>query len=249
MNHRLRKAVRNLVPRRLRAGLSFSFRRATRWPPIGFVDFGDLRRLRPISQQWGYDRGTPIDRYYIDRFLAAHRSDIRGRVVEIQDRAYTVGFGDDRVSRSDVLHVSDENPLATLVADLTHAPHLPANAFDCFILTQTLQFIRDPRAAIATAQRILAPGGVLLVTVPGISKISLPEARDFGQYWHFTGMSLEVLLAEAFGSDAVTVARAGNVLSATAFLQGIAAEELQEEELRMQDPEFEVLLLGRAVKR
>jgi hypothetical protein len=36
--------------------------------------------LEPISRAFGYDRGTPIDRYYLDRFLDEHNGDIRGRV-------------------------------------------------------------------------------------------------------------------------------------------------------------------------
>ena len=36
------------------------------------VDWGDLRRTDPVSRDWGYDRGTPIDRRYIEEFLAAH---------------------------------------------------------------------------------------------------------------------------------------------------------------------------------
>jgi SAM-dependent methyltransferase len=221
---------------------------ATRWPPVGAVDFGDFRRLRPISAQWGFDRGIPIDRHYIERFLAAHAADIRGHVLEIQDREYTVRFGGDRVTRSDVLHISAANPLATLVADLSNAPHLPHDTFDCIILTQTLQFILDARAAIATAHRILAPGGVLLVAAPGITKISMDEAREYGEFRPFTRMSLETLLAESFGEAGVVVESSGNVLAATAFLHGLAAGELNVEELSFTDPEFEVIVTARAAK-
>ena len=46
-------------------------------------DFGALRRLQPFSTVFGSDRGTCIDRYYIERFLAANSSDIHGRVLEV----------------------------------------------------------------------------------------------------------------------------------------------------------------------
>ena len=36
---------------------------------IGTIDLGDLRRSRPVSKDWGYERGAPIDRYYIEAFL------------------------------------------------------------------------------------------------------------------------------------------------------------------------------------
>ncbi|HSC25950.1 MAG TPA: hypothetical protein VLD67_01675, partial [Vicinamibacterales bacterium] len=39
---------------------------------IDALDWGDLRRSNPVSRNWGYDRGTPIDRHYIHEFLASH---------------------------------------------------------------------------------------------------------------------------------------------------------------------------------
>src|SRR3990170_7811785 len=51
----------------------------------GRVRFGDLRGVEPISREFGFDRGLPVDRHYIERFLSAHSSDIRGRVLEIGD--------------------------------------------------------------------------------------------------------------------------------------------------------------------
>src|SRR5437867_552274 len=123
------------------------------WPSVGRVRFGDLRRCTPISRDFGFDRGLPVDRYFIERFLARHAQDIRGRVLEIGDNTYTRRFGGDRVVVSDVLHVSEGNPLATFVGDLTMADHIPSEAFDCIIVTQTLQLIYDVPAALATLCR------------------------------------------------------------------------------------------------
>ena len=117
-------------------------------PPIGAVDFGDFRRLTPISKKFGADRGTILDRYYIEVFLGQHRGDVRGRVLEIGDNFYTLRFGGDKVNKSDVLHVEAGNPLATIVADLTSADEVPSNTFDCIIFTQTIQMIYDIPAAI-----------------------------------------------------------------------------------------------------
>jgi len=138
--------------------------------PVGKVRFGSLRRVTPISQQWGFDRGLPIDRYYIENFLAHHENDIRGRVLEIGDNSYTPKFGGNRVTKSDVLYVEEGNPKATIVADLTSANHISSNTFDCIILTQTLQLIYDVQAALQTSFRILKPGGVLLATLSGIAQ-------------------------------------------------------------------------------
>lgn len=220
---------------------------ATVRPPVGTVDFGDLRVLTPISHEFGYDRGQPIDRYYIERFLDVHRDTIRGHVLEFGDDAYTRRFGAGRVSRSEVLHVSEGNPKATLVADLTSADTIASDVFDCIILTQTLQFIFNHRAALATLHRILKPGGTLLATVPGITKI--PQDR-WGELcsWSYTQYSVQRLFAEAFPHSTLLVESKGNVLAATAFLHGIATQELSPEELDHVDPLYQVLITIRASK-
>src|SRR5579864_8443482 len=114
--------------------------------------FGALRRTTPLSAGWGFDRGTPIDRYYIERFLGAHRSDIRGHVLEVADSRYTDRFGAD-VEASDVLDVSAENPRATLIADLGRPETLPEERYDCVVLTQTLQYVYDLGAAAEAVHR------------------------------------------------------------------------------------------------
>lgn len=216
-------------------------------PPVGSVRFGDLRRLTPISRVFGFDRGTPVDRYYIESFLAGCAGDIRGRVLEAGDDTYTRRFGGDRVRRSDVLHVSEQNSRATIVADLAKADHIPSDAFDCIVLTQTLHLIYDVRAAISTLHRILKPGGVLLTTFPGISQI---DHYDWGEswYWAFTARSARRLFEESFAAGGVRVETHGNVFAATAFLQGIALEELRQEELDYNDPDYQVTIAVRAVK-
>jgi SAM-dependent methyltransferase len=222
--------------------------RYTRWPPVGLVRFGSLRRLRPISSDWGTERGKPIDRYYIERFLAHNAGDIHGRVLEIGDNTYTVAFGGDRVTQSDVLHVAEERPQVTVIGDLTTADHVPSDHFDCIILTQTLQAIYDVRAAIATAHRILKPDGVVLATVPGISKISRYDMDRWGYFWNFTTASACRLFDEAFEPGNVHVEAHGNVLTSIAFLHGLAQSELRPAELEHNDPDFEMLITVRAVK-
>jgi SAM-dependent methyltransferase len=219
-------------------------------PPVGQVDFGSLRRVNPISPRWGYDRGKPIDRYYIETFLACHADNIQGRVLEIGDDFYTRQFGGGRVETSDVLHVNEGNPRATFVADLTCAEHVPSNAFDCIVFTQTLQFIFDVRLAIQTLHRILRPGGVLLATAPSIGRMLDPaqDEWDTYHYWAFTPFSIRSLFEETFPAANVEVEAFGNVLTAISFLHGLATEELREQELKRRSPGYEVVITVRAVK-
>lgn len=207
---------------------------------------GTLRRTSPLSPSWGTDRGTPLDRYYIERFLDAHRGDLRGRVLEVKDSTYTRQFGGE-VTAADVLDADARNPLATVIADLAAADSVPADSYDCFILTQTLQLIYDTRAALRHAARILRPGGVLLVTVPTVSRV-LPNVDFLRDYWRFTEASCAALFGERFGPANVTVRGRGNVLSSIAFLAGMAYEELSRRELETDDPAFPLVVTVRAVK-
>ena len=217
-------------------------------PPVDGVDFGDLRRVRPVSRAFGTDRGQAIDRYYVERFLDSCREDIRGRVLEIGEDTYTRRYGGDKVERSDVLHVHDRNPRATIVGDLSHAPHVPNDSFDCIILTQTLQLVFDLPGAMRTLERILAPGGVLLLTVPGMSQVAAESEWGRTWYWAFTGLAVERLLREGMQAPDITVAVHGNVLAATAFLHGLATSELTAAELDAVDPDYQLVITARAVK-
>jgi SAM-dependent methyltransferase len=189
-----------------------------------------------------------IDRYYIEKFLAENARDIYGCVLEIKHNTYTKTYGQDRVTKSDVLHPVEGNPDATIIADLTRADHLPSSVFDTIIFTQTLQVIYDMRTVIGTLQRILKPGGVVLATVSGMAKLSLDDFDQWGEYWRFTSQSARLLFEEKFGVGNVSVRAFGNVLTAISFLEGLAVEDLKKRELDAVDRAYEVLIAIRAVK-
>jgi SAM-dependent methyltransferase len=201
---------------------------------------------KPLSSEWGFDRGTPIDRYYIEGFLEAHAADIRGRVLEVKNTDYTRRFGRD-VQHSDVLDIDANNPLATLVGDLSLPEQFLESQFDCFVLTQTMQFIYDARAVVASAHRLLGPGGVLLVTVPVLSRIA-PRYGPTTEFWRFTAASCARLFGDAFGAANVEVRTHGNVLAATAFLYGATVEEIPRAKLDVNDPFFPVIVSVRATR-
>ena len=208
---------------------------------------GGTNRRKPLSPIWGFERGTPVDRYYIERFVGDHRNDIRGRVLEVHDQRYTTQFGTG-VERGDVLDVDPTNPRATIIADLSGADQVPANSFDCFVLTQTLQFIPDVPAALSHVHRILRPGGVLLATVPAVSRLA-PHYGPARDYWRFTPAGCRELLHPVFGAGNLTVHSFGNVRTACAFLLGLAWEELPRRVLEYHDEYFPVIVGLRGVKR
>jgi SAM-dependent methyltransferase len=205
------------------------------------VDWGNMRRTVPFST-WGSDGGVPVDRYYIDRFVERHGIDVRGRVLEVGASAYANRFGGDRVTSIDVLDVDPDNGSATIRGDLSTPGVVPAGAFDAFLLLQTLQYVPDPVRAVRHAVAALAPGGVLLVSVPGLSRID-PADRGHDQR-RFTPAGFAGLLAQIDGATP-EIEAFGNVLAAVTYLMGIPAEELKPSELAVADPDFPVTLCAR----
>jgi SAM-dependent methyltransferase len=206
-----------------------------------------LARRRPVSQSWGWDRGLPVDRYYIEQFLLEHRSDIHGRVLEVKSADYGHRFGAG-IERIDVLDIDADNSEATIVGDLASVADLPEATFDCFLLTQTLQYVYDLHAAVRNAARALRPGGVLLATVPGISRTSTSHPGAARDLWRFTPAACRELAAREFGDSIATVRGYGNALTAAAFIAGLAAGELSPASLEEQDERFPLLIAFRAVK-
>lgn len=216
-------------------------------PMHGKVRWGDLRRTAPISKKFGYDRGGPIDRRYIEDFLKGNAECIKGNVLEVGDNAYTMTYGRGQVTQSDILYVDDTNPQATIIGDLSAADHIPSNQFDCIILTQTLHLIYDFQNALRHCHRILKAGGTLLMTVPGITQIDYGQWHDTW-YWSFTGKSIYKLLTADFRPSDVRVQTYGNVLTAVSFLYGIGKNEIKNKHLNQDDPHYQVIIAAKATK-
>jgi peptidoglycan/xylan/chitin deacetylase (PgdA/CDA1 family) len=204
------------------------------------------RRVTPRSRDWGYERGGPIDRVYIERFLAQNAADVRGAVLEVQEDDYTRRFGGSGVTRSDVVDVDESNRNATIIADLRAAPNIPAASYDCVILTQTLHVIDDMAAVVAECWRVLKPGGVLLATLPSASRVCLEYGPE-GDYWRVTPAGAQLLFRDRFG-PAVDITIFGNALATSAFTLGLGRDEVGVDELELTDP-FNPMLVGvRATK-
>ena len=252
MTRPLRQRALDAARRHLPASLRDRIVRTQRafrlqWPPAGAVRFGSLRRLTPISPIFAFDRGLPIDRYYVEQFLHRHRLDIRGRALEFGATTYLDAFGNGRVRHKDVFSYI-ETPEATLVGDLT-GPAMPASdAFDCIVCTQTIQMIYDIRLAVRRLHAMLKPGGVLLLTSNGIVRTGRHLDSDgWGEYWHITQQAARSLFSENFDGES-SIEGYGNVLSAVAALHGLASADLTPGELDHQDRDYDVIVAVRAVK-
>lgn len=213
------------------------------------IAWGDLDRVSPVSDIWGLDRGKPIDRYYIEAFLGRHAADIQGTVFEIKDPVYTRMFGQARVLHSVVVDVDPGNPLVTLRADLTKSDQFPSSVADCFVLTQTLHIIYEHAASVRTAMQVLKPGGVLLCTIPAVSRVNYENGGlRSGDFWRMTRAAVEHLFGDLDNAGHLDIQTFGNVRTCTAFLYGLAVEDMPAPVLDFHDPWFPLIHCVRVVK-
>ncbi|MDD2436480.1 MAG: methyltransferase domain-containing protein [Massilibacteroides sp.] len=208
----------------------------------------DTIRTHPVSTVFGMDRGTPIDRYYIETFLQENCDYIHGNVLEIAENTYSKKFGKNTTSHK-ILHSEPSNKKGVIIGDLTDPTTLPEEEIDCFICTQTLNFIFDVSSAIKGSYRLLKKGGCFLGTVSGISQISRYDMERWGDYWRFTNLSIQQLFEQAFEKPNIEIRTFGNVFAANAFLQGLAVEDLPTtEELKFNDTNYQIIIGIRALK-
>jgi methyltransferase family protein len=205
--------------------------------------WGNLRRTRPFSESFGFDRGTPVDRHYLRRFLEANREWIRGDVLEIQLPDCTRRYGREVT----VAHTVDVDPhfRPTYLCDLARAEGvIPDARYDCFLLPNSLSFLRDLDGCLRQALRVVRPGGVILASGSALG----PLTPDVPDYWRLSADGWHEVARRIWPGCEVAVESRGNCLAAVAAALGLALEELSEAELDAQDPRYPVLVTVRCRK-
>jgi SAM-dependent methyltransferase len=215
-------------------------------PNAAYYMFGrTYKSTKPLSNIYGYDRGKPVDRYYMEKFMEENKEDIKGVCLEVTDNDYIVKYGGKRVTHSDAVDIDTSNPHANIYGDLRDIKIIKDNTYDCFVVTQTFVMIDDFEAAIKESFRILKPGGVLLCTMPCLGRVGI----DLNQYWRFTQASGKYAFGKVFGEANVESKTYGNVLSGQCFWVGMASNELSSDQLDDHDPQYPVIVAVRAVKQ
>ncbi len=201
------------------------------------------RSIKPLSSKFGFDRGTPIDRFWIEKFIKENAKDIKGRVLEIGDNRYTKAYGKD-VTKSEVLDVDSKNSKANIIADLRKMPKVPSNTYDCVIVTHVLGMVDEVDSAVSELHRILKPGGIILATSASLS----PTYDLTNNYWRFTPAGFKYLFEKHFAKNNISCQSFGNVLTGQAFWAGLAQEDLTKKELEFDDPHYPCVVAIRAKK-
>jgi SAM-dependent methyltransferase len=200
--------------------------------------------VRPASRTFGFERGLPIHRYYVQRFFETHSNQIRGRCLEFHDSGHVRTYGGGRPSRIDILDLSAENPDATIVADITKPNDIPSDTFDCIVCVHVLHLVYEADVFTRELHRLLAPGGTLFVAVPGTSMID----PNWPEYRRWTALGVRTLLGQFFRPSDIRVEPYGNSLAAAAEMRGLASDEIAPWELNVKDDLFQVEVCGLAVK-
>lgn len=203
---------------------------------------------KPLSTQYGFDRGLPLDRFFIDDFLNKHSSYIKGNCLEILNNDYTVKYGYNNVIKSDVLDIDESNKKATIIDDLRNLKKIRDNTYDTIILTQVLQFIDDVESAISECHRILKPNGIILVTLPSISRADCTSGTD-GDFWRFTQASAKYLFEKSFKTENIEINFYGNARSGIYFYAGLSVEDTPKKILLDKDNNFPTIITVRATKQ
>lgn len=201
------------------------------------------RQLIPLSDKFGFDRGTPIDRYWIESFLNKNKDDIQGVCLEVTDNKYLIQFGKEKVTKMDILDINKNNRKATIYADIKKLSQtVKKNTYDCIVLTHVLGLIDDFDKAIEQCYEILKKGGVLLAT----SSCFSPTYDQNSNYWRFTVTGAKYAFSKYFKN--LYVESYGNVLAGQCFWVGMSQEELSKEELEYNDPRYPCIVAIRAIK-
>jgi glycosyltransferase involved in cell wall biosynthesis len=211
-----------------------------------------FRRLEPVGK--GRQRGTPIVRYYWDRYLEAHKADIRGTALEIGTTETIRRFGGIAVTRAEAIDLSLHSPEVTVVADLSRADNAPSDRYDCFVNQFTMHLMYDAQAALYHSVRILKPSGVLLINFSCVDYY-FPRGLDMGTgesmfvYRWFTPIQVENMLRSLdLRAEDYTLDIYGNLFTRIAYQMNMPAEELTQRELDFVDPGHPLLICARVVK-
>lgn len=202
--------------------------------------------VEPVSRRWGREHGTPIDRYYIENFLRKNQDVIHGDVMEVSENRYTMQFGSD-IENSYILHVNGWGD-NVIKGNLENGDGIQENSVDCFICTQTIQFIYDISSVVSNIYRMLKPGGTALITASSIVQVSMYDYIHWGDYWRFTKQSLKKLFMPYFEDSNIKIDSYGNVKIATALLYGLAIEDMQKSDFQYNDEQYPIVLTAKISK-
>jgi hypothetical protein len=196
-----------------------------------------------ISNDFGFGRGVPVDRYYIDKFFSENSNLIVGNCLEFGDSAYLDKYGTAVTEKiifnySSTPHISGSN----ITGDITKLTSLPKDEFDCIVCINVLNFIYDLPQALLGLKHMLKLDGKILLTMAGVaSHISRYDMNRWGDYWRVTDKAAVKLLEES-GFKIELMKVFGNPYACTAQINGFCVEDINTSELIPAHQDYQLLI-------
>jgi glycosyltransferase involved in cell wall biosynthesis len=237
-----------------RAALPILFNRArnrlrtiARSLPVRRDPWRGLRRLTPVERFVREKDNTPIDRHYVQEFLAGEEHAVSGRVVVVGHRSHGHTFGTPSVIGADLLARTGVEGMEIEVDAIRSGSVPPPDSADAIVIAQALHLVPDPESVVEALHRALKPGGTLLVTVPFVAKI---DRFDWGRtpHWSIAPGALRNLLCGPFSARSVEIRNYGSILTTIAFVRGASAQAMKAADLEANDPAFPVVVAAVARK-
>lgn len=199
--------------------------------PFGAIEYSDFKRYAPLCHDYGYSRGTPIDRYYLEQFIREIRSYVVGYTLEIggsRENQYLYGFTNAMSYKTMDMH---QKPEVDITGDIHDPNSLGSNSFDSIILFNVLEHCEKPWIVVENIYNWLTKRGSVFCMVPNSQRIH----RDPKDYWRILPDGMRSLFAK-FPIKQLYLY--GNPITTIATMMGVAAEELSSEELNSFNSEY-----------
>ncbi|MBD2360453.1 methyltransferase domain-containing protein [Anabaena minutissima FACHB-250] len=193
-------------------------------PEVGALNWGDFRKTNPICHVTGFTRGTPIDRYYLQKFVNKIKDQVVGNVLEVggvaKDREF---YQFDLASTYRIMNLESGSGI-DLVGDVHDVSLIETESLDGVVIFNVLEHCYSPWIAVENIYKWLKPGGKCFCMVPNAQRL---HDRP-GDYWRPLPDGVNWLFRN-FSQRQLSVY--GNPLTVIASFHGVATEELTSEEL------------------
>jgi len=208
-----------------------------------------LNSINKYSEKFGFDRGTPIDRYYIDEFIRNLEFENEfNTALEFGELHYVERFN---VRQKFFLSHPDfskrKDPKNQIFFDLNTQNKYDGVKFDLIISTNVINFTKNPFVTLSHHIDMLNVDGMLLLTASSSMPISQFDAERWGDYWRFTPDAMNHLLENL--DCEYHVQSFGNFKSSVAFLCGLASEEMKATDLKEKDTRYPLLVVALVKKK
>jgi hypothetical protein len=182
-----------------------------------------------LDQDFGSNRGTPLDRELIEEFLRKLATEVPApsRTLEFGDKVFTQNLFPQ--SENWILEYEPNMDIKvdrnlTLRGDLMCAVESNVPSFDLIVSTQLLAFTENPFSAARTLVLLLETNGTILGTEPQFSPISRFDDHKWGDFFRFTQKGILSVFKHT-GPVKIETFPIGNWSTTLAIFQGFCRED------------------------